>query len=192
MIRSKKSFAAYSGQIDAVKDAIQKQQSPVSDSNERQQQRASTTKMDVEIAGSITIAGFVADHVFGDKKAAQQVLASGNAVRQIYGTIAKFVLGDIGPMALTGGLLGAADIILGLFGGGGPDPVTEQLQHISSQLKGIANGPSVMERKANQILQALQALYDSLYEAVKTGDHKADANLRALKQLVAITFDQLQ
>jgi hypothetical protein len=49
-----------------------------------------------------------------------------------------------------------------------------------------------MERKANQILQALQALYDSLYEAVKTGDHKADANLRALKQLVAITFDQLQ
>jgi hypothetical protein len=179
------SFDALGDKLDTLKSAMQAQQNAAQQAQTRQQQRQQISQTDSEMVGTIAIAGFIASRVFGDSAATRKIFDGGNAVRQIYNSIAQYAVGDIGVLALSGGTLSAASALIGLFGGGS-DPVLDALQRITQQLNDIRNELTVVEQKEDQILRAVA----QVYEAIKTSQAAAQANSDQLKNLISITLDQ--
>ncbi len=148
------------------------------DAQNQQQKLSDFQSISSEVSGGIQTATVIVRLLSGNSGAAQTFYQAATAIKQVYDVLAQAAVGAIGSFAMSGGMLTAAQTLMNLFGGGGPDPVVAALQRIEKTLTQIQVQLNRMEQKEDVILDQLTELY-----AVVCRDQQATDN--SLNQLKA-------
>ena len=139
--------------------------------------KAQVQAAQTDVQGAITVGTFIIGRVSGDSDGAKNF---GTATSAVLTAAAAFALfpASMSTLAFAGSIAGAANTIIGLFGGGGGDPLakalTQGLAQINKQLAKMQQRLAQLEALDRQILQGITQILSALETNLALTTQKID------------------